>query len=131
MLFSNIFPEQICVGANIFAFYMFVRYRVVARSNILPIHSCHWEGGWALGNLRFFMRFHFLRRGFIFCPRIALSQACLYLGLLPVLGLLRGGVEHGGHGGAVDNRDGEISGGSSSTEWVVGALGSAQAWARF
>ena len=56
------------------------------------------------------------------------NSTFFYLGLLPVLGLLRGGVEHGGHGGAVDNRDGEISGGSSSTEWVVGALGSAQAW---
>ena len=125
MLFSNIFPEQICVGANIFAFCMFVRYRVVARSNILPIHSCHWEGGWALGNLRFFYEVSFSQERLYLLPK---NSTFFYLGLLPVLGLLRGGVEHGGHGGAVDNRDGEISGGSSSTEWVVGALGSAQAW---
>ena len=69
MFFGNIFPEQICVGANIFAFCMFVRYRVVARSNILPVHSCHWEGGWALGNLRFFYEVSFSQERLYLLPK--------------------------------------------------------------
>jgi len=73
-------------------------HRVVTGSNILSINGCDWEGCRALCNL----------------------------GLLPVLSLLRGGVEDGGNGGSVHNWDGEVRWGSCSTEWVVGALGSAQ-----
>lgn len=69
-----------CVGANIFACCMFVRYRVVARSNILPVHSCHWEGGWALGNLRFFYEVSFSQERLYLLPKNSTFSSMLLPG---------------------------------------------------
>ena len=54
----------------------------------------------------------------------------LYLGLLPVLSLLRSGIEDGGNRGAVHDWDGEVGGAGGAAERVIGALGSAHPWPR-
>jgi len=72
-------------------------HRVVTGSNVLSIDGCDWEGSRALCNL----------------------------GFLPVLSLLRGGVEDGSDRDAVHNWDGEVRWGGRAAEWVVGARGCA------